>query len=415
VEPVFGQIKQARGFRRFSLRGLAKVKSEWALVCATHNVLLDEREKQRVQSVLVSVMDPALAGRALARACEIRAGLTFPPGHDQAKWNLFRQVENLLRAITPAMLLDGIGGKLDREPEVIDLDVLTDVLPATNLTKADARSSISEEMRFKFRAYLKRGARLGVDPEGLRASTRAHLAMLLGNVGEPEDLADIRRLIEADSIRFQRAQEARAKGGRSQDNTGYGFLYFEAVTMIGPAAADDVLVELVRTQQYEYVLAERLPELARKRTRQSGFGTDRIDFNRIWKSRDGERDQSFVEGRRTRFADAILEEIERIKKEREEATDKRGFDHRLKVWGGALAARRKEVGQVDLGAHGTSGTLGRLHKGGSSRESPRFRRSLEPRRSSANSGCSHSGVTILGIVQQSKPLAIREPSGNGIC
>jgi regulator of RNase E activity RraB len=39
VEPVFGQIKQARGFRRFSLRGLAKVRSEWALVCLTHNVL----------------------------------------------------------------------------------------------------------------------------------------------------------------------------------------------------------------------------------------------------------------------------------------------------------------------------------------------------------------------------------------
>jgi hypothetical protein len=39
VEPVFGQIKEARGFRRFSLRGLAKVKAEWALVCATHNTL----------------------------------------------------------------------------------------------------------------------------------------------------------------------------------------------------------------------------------------------------------------------------------------------------------------------------------------------------------------------------------------
>ena len=39
VEPVFGQIKQARGFRRFSLRGLQKVKAEWALVCLTHNVL----------------------------------------------------------------------------------------------------------------------------------------------------------------------------------------------------------------------------------------------------------------------------------------------------------------------------------------------------------------------------------------
>src|SRR5260370_11572 len=119
----------------------------------------------------------------------------------------FGQVEDLLRATTPAMFLDGISEKLDREPEVIELDIVTDILPATNLTKADVRSSISEEMRLKLRAYLKRGAKLGADPEGLRANTRAHLAMLLGNVGEPEDLADIRRLIEADSIRFQRAHE----------------------------------------------------------------------------------------------------------------------------------------------------------------------------------------------------------------
>ena len=38
VEPVFGQIKQARGFRQFLLRGLAKVQGEWALVCLTHNI-----------------------------------------------------------------------------------------------------------------------------------------------------------------------------------------------------------------------------------------------------------------------------------------------------------------------------------------------------------------------------------------
>ena len=39
VEPVFGQIKQARGFRQFLLRGLEKVQGEWALVCMAHNVL----------------------------------------------------------------------------------------------------------------------------------------------------------------------------------------------------------------------------------------------------------------------------------------------------------------------------------------------------------------------------------------
>lgn len=39
VEPVFGQIKQARGFRKFLLRGLELVSAEWQLVCLTHNLL----------------------------------------------------------------------------------------------------------------------------------------------------------------------------------------------------------------------------------------------------------------------------------------------------------------------------------------------------------------------------------------
>ena len=39
VEPVFGQIKEARGFRRFLLRGLDNIRGEWCLVCVTHNLL----------------------------------------------------------------------------------------------------------------------------------------------------------------------------------------------------------------------------------------------------------------------------------------------------------------------------------------------------------------------------------------
>ena len=39
VEPVCGQSKAARGFRRFVLRGLAKIRGAWRLVCLTHNLL----------------------------------------------------------------------------------------------------------------------------------------------------------------------------------------------------------------------------------------------------------------------------------------------------------------------------------------------------------------------------------------
>jgi transposase len=39
VEPVFGHIKQARGFRQFLLRGIDKVRNEWAMICNAHNLV----------------------------------------------------------------------------------------------------------------------------------------------------------------------------------------------------------------------------------------------------------------------------------------------------------------------------------------------------------------------------------------
>jgi len=39
VEPVFGQIKEALGFRRFLLRGHRKAQGEWSLICMASNIL----------------------------------------------------------------------------------------------------------------------------------------------------------------------------------------------------------------------------------------------------------------------------------------------------------------------------------------------------------------------------------------
>jgi len=49
VEPVFGQIKQWRGFRQFLLRGLAKTRAEWRLICLTHNLLKLYRSRLSLQ------------------------------------------------------------------------------------------------------------------------------------------------------------------------------------------------------------------------------------------------------------------------------------------------------------------------------------------------------------------------------
>jgi transposase len=52
-EPVFGQIKQARGFRQFLLRGLENVQAEWSMVCAAHNLL--KLAQRRTLSALQSM------------------------------------------------------------------------------------------------------------------------------------------------------------------------------------------------------------------------------------------------------------------------------------------------------------------------------------------------------------------------
>lgn len=46
VEPTFGQIREARGFRRFLLRGLSKARDEWAMVCTAHNMVKLHRYRE---------------------------------------------------------------------------------------------------------------------------------------------------------------------------------------------------------------------------------------------------------------------------------------------------------------------------------------------------------------------------------
>ena len=61
-EPVFGQIKQARGFRQFLLRGLEKVQAEWSIVCTAHNLLkLAQRQALSALPSMALQARPAVA------------------------------------------------------------------------------------------------------------------------------------------------------------------------------------------------------------------------------------------------------------------------------------------------------------------------------------------------------------------
>jgi hypothetical protein len=61
VEPVFGQIKEARQIRRFRLRSLKRVAGEWKLICATHNLLKLFRHRIRTAAQAAQQPSPAPA------------------------------------------------------------------------------------------------------------------------------------------------------------------------------------------------------------------------------------------------------------------------------------------------------------------------------------------------------------------
>ena len=79
VEPVFGQIKQGRGFRQFLLRGLEKVNGEWSLICTGHNLLklfrfgANQPRKTRINRIvrcirnIAEVVSPVMRAKLLIR------------------------------------------------------------------------------------------------------------------------------------------------------------------------------------------------------------------------------------------------------------------------------------------------------------------------------------------------------------
>jgi hypothetical protein len=302
------------------------------------NELLDANEQRRVSSVLAKIADAELAARVFERACDIRRGLTIGPGQDMPKWNMFRQLKDLLTAISPKIFLDGLLQKLAADAEETEMDLLTDVLAKFNPTPTDLRTALPDEVRQQLHAYLKRAVERAADPKGMRASVRAHLAVLLAQVGGPSDITDLRRLIQADSIRYREMQAARMKGDRSGDNTGYVFLYMSAVMAADPEHGDEVLLEMLSEEQYERFVAEELVRRARKNQGPPAIGISHPNFQQVWAAREGKVTEEFVEEQRRRYADAIRALVEKILAERDAATDKRPTEYRLKPVGTALAA-----------------------------------------------------------------------------
>ena len=97
-EPVFGQIKQARGFRQFLMRGLDKVAHEWGLVCLAHNMLKLAQGRSLSAADLATRLTPASPPKSAKPANSAPRPAHTPSRCAVTRWTLSGQAPRVRRA-----------------------------------------------------------------------------------------------------------------------------------------------------------------------------------------------------------------------------------------------------------------------------------------------------------------------------
>lgn len=291
-------------------------------------------------SVLAASADPALVQRIFAKLCELRLIIASAPDQrHEREWAVERQLEGLFHLLPANVAVEGLSEHLSGDVDAIELIVVARLFGRVGREDSDLRSTLNRNLRQNLRDYLKKGVPVMLQQEDFSGEQKANLASALAHVGESDDMAVLRQLIQADIERIRKGREARAKGDRGRLGSGasmsYANWYVRAIAQLDAETADTLLLDVLKEPEYERWAAEILIQLARTSRIEAGFGTKK-DYEQVWEARAGGMSGAFNEVRRRRYADAIRERVTYILDEgtRTGQTD----DFRLKELTKLLAA-----------------------------------------------------------------------------
>ena len=302
-------------------------------------------------SVLAACADGALVQRVFAKLCELRRMIASAPDQrHELEWAIERQLEDLFRLLPVNVAVEGLSECLSGDVDAIELTVVTRLFSRVGREDSDLRSALRGNLRQNLRAYLKNGVAVMLRQEDFAGEQKANLASVLGQVGEPEDIAALRELIQADIERFRKGREARLKGDRGRLGNGgvtsYAHWHVRAITLLDVDVADTVLLDVLKEPEYEREAAGALAQLARTSKIKARFGEKR-DYKEVWGARAGHLTSPFNEERRKRYGTAIGDRIATILQESASTGQTAPYDVRLKELTKVLAAI-DSFGSTDL-------------------------------------------------------------------
>ena len=284
----------------------------------------DNLEYRRLEGMIAVVAAEADA----KRAARVFAGLrrmsrkvhAEPDQPHEFEWQVRRQLEDLFRRLPGDVAAAGVMSSVT-DGDALDIRIAARLLSRVGMPDKQRLDITDGGRKARLRAYLKDSIGVVLAQDDFTGEQKAHLASAIAQVGEPEDMADLRRLIRADIERASRGRAKRLAGERGPLANGaittYASWHIAAVIRLDPAGADEVLIDLLPEPEYRRATAEAMARDFLPKVERSNKGKFRHDL--MWAAREGRGLAPGDDQRRTRFVDALQSEIKRLRRQREDA------------------------------------------------------------------------------------------------
>ena len=278
-------------------------------------------------SIVAARADANLAARVFAKLRELRRGVDAEPGvRHELEWQIMRQLEAVFRDLSDDIAAAGILSSVTGG-DPLDIKVAAGLLSRVARSDVEPLRIADDNLRARLRAYLKSSVDVVLRQDDFNGEEKANLASSIAQVGKPEDMADLVRLIRADIERVRRGRAARAAGDHGPLGNGgamsYAGWHIAAVMHLDAAGAEQVLIDLLPEPEYRSEAAAAMARDFVPRSERSFDWAFRYDL--MWAAREGRTPPPGDDLRRARFAAALHAEIKRLREQNQDGKPAAGL------------------------------------------------------------------------------------------
>lgn len=286
-------------------------------------------------SVIAAGADAGLAERMFAKLRELRGKVNAEVDQrHEFEWRIIHQLEAIFRRLPADSAALGVMSSVVAG-NVLDIQVATRLLSKVARADDQPLRVTDANLRAQLRAYLIDSVDLVLNQDDFTGEEKANLASSIAQIGEPNDMAEMIKLIRADIERVRLGKAARISGDRGPQGNGatmhYASSHIAAILRLDPVGAEQVLIDLLLEPEYRNDVAAAM---ARDFVSDSGSSFTRtFPFDVMWNARD--HASTLVDNeRRTRFSVAINAQIMHLREQAQSGGEAVG----LKELAMALAA-----------------------------------------------------------------------------